>query len=84
MISTGRGGRGNLRSPSRDASRGPSAVIETSPVRSELRGRGYDRDAISLIDSTIDGGVVREIAAIGRGCFRLKDSYCSIRLAVVA
>jgi len=57
VTSTGRGGRGNVRSPSRDASRGPSAGIERSPVRSELRGRGYDRDMISVIDSTIDAGV---------------------------
>jgi len=58
VTSTGRGGAGNVRSPSRD---GVSSVDnispETSPMRSELRGRGYDRDLISDIDSAQEGGI---------------------------
>jgi len=50
VTSTGRGGAGNIRSPSRDAARG-DGTSERSPIRSEERGRGYDRDIISTIDS---------------------------------
>ena len=57
ITSTGRGGSGNIRSPSRDASRGGKESPETSLVRSENRGRGYDRDIISVIDDARDGVV---------------------------
>jgi len=60
VTSTGRGGKGNIRSPSRDAARGEDISRETSLVRSEQRGRGYDRDLISTIDNALDPGVVRE------------------------
>lgn len=60
ITSTGRGGAGNIRSPSRDPVRGGNATPETSPIRSEHRGRvGYDSDLISTIDSVRDEGVVR-------------------------
>jgi hypothetical protein len=59
VISTGRGGRGNIRSPSRDAVRGEDASRERSLARSEQRGRGYDRELISTIDNAHDTGVVR-------------------------
>lgn len=57
MTSTGRGGAGNIRSPSRG--RGGDNSPETSLVRSEQRGRGYDRDAIKSIDDAHDIGLVR-------------------------
>jgi len=56
VTSTGRGGRGNIRSPSRDAIR-ENGTPETSPNRSEVRGRGYDRDLIEAIDDANDIGV---------------------------
>jgi hypothetical protein len=59
VTSTGRGGAGNIRSPSRDAIRGENGTPELSPTRSELRGRGYDRELISTIDNANDTGVVR-------------------------
>ena len=59
IISTGRGGRGNIRSPSRDAVRGEDGNREASLARSEQRGRGYDRELISTIDNAHDPGVVR-------------------------
>ncbi len=59
ITSTGRGGAGNIRSPSRDAVRGGGESPETSLVRSEQRGRGYDRDLISNIDDAHNDGVVR-------------------------
>jgi len=59
IISTGRGGRGNIRSPSRDAVRGDNASREASLARSEQRGRGYDRELIATIDNAHDPGVVR-------------------------
>jgi hypothetical protein len=59
VISTGRGGRGNIRSPSRDGVRGDDASREASLARSEQRGRGYDRELISTIDNAHDPGVVR-------------------------
>lgn len=59
IISTGRGGAGNIRSPSRDGVRGEDASRETSLVRSEQRGRGYDRELITTIDNANDPGVVR-------------------------
>jgi hypothetical protein len=67
VISTGRGGAGNIRSPSRDAIRGDAASINSSPSpsRAERRGRGYDRDAISAIDTANDTGV----HSTGRGGF---------------
>ncbi|KAH8990850.1 hypothetical protein EDB92DRAFT_2088373 [Lactarius akahatsu] len=57
VTSTGRGGAGNIRSPSRDASRPESINSGSSPARSEPRGRGYDRDLISAIDTANDTGV---------------------------
>ncbi|KAH9169381.1 hypothetical protein EDB89DRAFT_2073070 [Lactarius sanguifluus] len=57
VTSTGRGGAGNIRSPSRDASRPESIKSGSSPARSEPRGRGYDRDLISAIDTANDTGV---------------------------
>ena len=61
VTSTGRGGRGNIRSPSRDGIRSEDNISpETSPTRSSERGRGYDRDLISVIDEARDGVV--------RGC----------------
>jgi hypothetical protein len=60
-MSTGRGGRGNIRSPSRDAARplAETISIDSSPARSQERGRGgYDRDLISAIDTANDTGVV--------------------------
>jgi len=63
IISTGRGGAGNIRSPSRDAVRGENASRETSLVRSEQRGRGYDRELITTIDNANDPGV----HSFGRG-----------------
>ncbi|KAI0298403.1 hypothetical protein B0F90DRAFT_717163 [Multifurca ochricompacta] len=57
VISTGRGGAGNIRSPSRDASYPKNGSVDLSPVRSENRGRGYDQDVISAIDSAYDTGV---------------------------
>ncbi|KAF8477697.1 hypothetical protein DFH94DRAFT_755045 [Russula ochroleuca] len=57
VASTGRGGAGNIRSPSRDAIHAENGTPETSPIRSELRGRGYDRDLISVIDNSHDTGV---------------------------
>jgi Protein of unknown function (DUF3602) len=59
ITSTGRGGTGNIRSPSRDAIRGDDKSFEASPVRSEQRGRGYDRELIATIDNAHDPGVVR-------------------------
>jgi len=50
-ISTGRGGEGNIRSPSRDAVRGYNASTEASPLRSEQRGHGHDRELITVMDS---------------------------------
>lgn len=65
VISTGRGGTGNIRSPSRDATRGETATVDSSPSpsRAEVRGRGYDRDRISEIDTAHDNGVY----STGRG-----------------
>jgi len=63
VISTGRGGAGNIRSPSRDAIRAEVGTPEGSPIRSELRGRGYDRDLIASIDDAHDNGV----HSFGRG-----------------
>jgi hypothetical protein len=61
VISIGRGGAGNIRSPSRDAIRVKNQSPESSPIRSELRGRGYDRDLITAIDNAHDTGVVRQV-----------------------
>lgn len=61
IISTGRGGTGNIRSPSQDGVRDGSR--ERSLVRSEQRGRGYDRELISTIDNANDTGV----HSFGRG-----------------
>jgi hypothetical protein len=58
--STRRGGAGNIRSPSRETIREENGTLEKSPIRSELRGRGYDRDLIATIDGG-DAGVVRQI-----------------------
>jgi len=55
ITSTGRGGAGNIRSPSRG--RGDDNSPDTSLVRSEQRGRGYDRDTIATIDIAHDTGV---------------------------
>lgn len=60
MTSTGRGGAGNIRSPSRDAIRVDNGTPDASPSRSEARGRGYDRDLIEAIDDANDNGVVRK------------------------
>jgi len=59
VTSTGRGGTGNLiRSPSReDGCRGETVSINSSPSRPEVRGREYDRDLISAIDTAHDTGV---------------------------
>lgn len=57
VISTGRGGAGNIRSPSRDSPRPETVSIDSSPSRPEERGRGYDRDLISAIDTANDTGV---------------------------
>jgi len=65
VISTGRGGRGNIRSPSRDAVRGDNASTEASPLRSEERGRGYDRELIMAIDSAYDHD--QQLHSVGRG-----------------
>jgi hypothetical protein len=59
VTSTGRGGAGNIRSPSRDAVHGDYGSSEKSLVRSEQRGRGYDRELIASIDNAHDTGVVR-------------------------
>jgi hypothetical protein len=65
VTSTGRGGAGNIRSPSRDAVRSEDNLSpERSPIRSELRGRGYDRELIATIDNSNDIGVVRVDLAI--------------------
>jgi len=65
VISTGRGGRGNIRSPSRDAYRGEGATAsnESSPLRSEERGRGYDRELIIALD----GAQEPHLHSVGRG-----------------
>ena len=60
VISTGRGGVGNIRSPSRDVIRAENGTPEI-PIRSELRGRGYDRDLIDTIDNARDTDVVRQV-----------------------
>lgn len=57
IISTGRGGAGNIRSPSREGVRGGADSRETSLVRSEQRGRGYDRELITSIDDAHDEGM---------------------------
>jgi len=57
VTSTGRGGAGNIRSPSRDAIRREDGTPESSPIRSEIRGRGYDRELIATIDNAHDIGV---------------------------
>ena len=66
VISTGRGGRGNIRSPSRDPVLGDTASLGVSPARSLSRGRAYDRtydrETIASIDDANDTGVVREIS----------------------
>lgn len=62
VTSTGRGGAGNIRSPSREGDRGKDSP-DTSLVRSEERGRGYDRDLISEIDDAHNTGV----RSYGRG-----------------
>jgi hypothetical protein len=59
VTSTGRGGAGNIRSPSRGRD---DASPDTSPLRSEHRGRGYDRETISMIDEAQDG-----VRSFGRG-----------------
>ena len=43
---------------------------EASPSRSEIRGRGYDRDLITAIDDANDTGVVRDV-------------YCRYRLSLI-
>ena len=59
IISTGRGGAGNIRSPSRDGSRGENASVNSSPSRAEfIRGREVERDLISSIDVAHDTGIV--------------------------
>ncbi|KAN0139328.1 hypothetical protein V8E53_002829 [Lactarius tabidus] len=63
IMSTGRGGRGNIRSPSRDPVLSDTITIDSSPARSQERGRGYDRDLISAIDSAHETGVI----STGRG-----------------
>lgn len=65
VTSTGRGGAGNIRSPSREAGRDDGSR-ERSLARSEPRGRGYDREAISIIDEAHDTGV-RSFGRGGRG-----------------
>jgi len=55
IISTGRGGAGNIRSPSRG--RGEDNSRETSLVRSQERGRGYERELIASIDDARDTGL---------------------------
>jgi hypothetical protein len=66
VISTGRGGRGNIRSPSRDAVRGDNASAGVSPARSDVRGRTYDRETIASIDETHITGMVSDVIAPGR------------------
>jgi len=63
VISTGRGGWGNIRAPSRYAARGDNASIGASPLRSDIRGRGYDRELIASIDAARDTG----LHSFGRG-----------------
>ncbi|KAF8461566.1 hypothetical protein DFH94DRAFT_671918 [Russula ochroleuca] len=65
VISIGRGGAGNIRSPSRDAIRVKNQSPESSPIRSELRGRGYDRDLITAIDNAHDTGYSTGRGGIG-------------------
>jgi hypothetical protein len=60
IISTGRGGRGNIRSPSRDPVRGDTGSTGASPARSDVRGRSYDRKTIASIDETHITGMVNE------------------------
>jgi hypothetical protein len=61
VISTGRGGRGNIRSPSRDALRGDNASTGVSPARSDVRGRTYDRETIASIDEAHNTGLVSDM-----------------------
>ena len=72
IISTGRGGRGNIRSPSRDPVLGDTASLGVSPARSLSRGRAYDRtydrETIASIDIANDTGVVREISNSNAVC----------------
>ena len=83
VTSTGRGGRGNIRSPSRDGIRADDISTETSPSRSLERGRGYDRDLISVIDEAQDGVVCGCVAIYNDS--RVAETYIdSVRLAVVA
>jgi len=56
ITSTGRGGAGNIRSPSRDG-RGEEGSRDESVVRSEQRGRGYERELIASIDDAHDTGL---------------------------
>jgi hypothetical protein len=51
-------GAGNIRSAYRDAIRAENGNPD---IRSELLGRGYDRDLISAIDNVHNTGVVRQI-----------------------
>jgi hypothetical protein len=52
VISTGRGRRGNIRSPSRDY----TGITSASRARSDVRGRSYDRETIARIDEAGRGG----------------------------
>ena len=61
VTSTGRGGSGNIRSPSRDANRGDNASTDGSPLRSEERGRTYDRELIVAIDGAQEPRMVRDM-----------------------
>jgi len=51
----GRGGSGNVRSPSRDAyhEENRSASTKSFHIRSEQRGHIYDRELILAIDSMV-------------------------------
>jgi hypothetical protein len=64
VISTGRGGRGNIRSPSREPVRGDTGSTGASPARSDVRGRTYDRETIASIDETHITGMVSEIFVV--------------------
>jgi hypothetical protein len=84
-ISTGRGGTGNIRSPSRDPVRGDNASAGVSPARSDDRGRTSDRETTISFDVAHEADVVSGISPpYSRGTLVDCNRLGSIRLAVVA
>jgi hypothetical protein len=56
VASTGRGGAGNIRSPSRAENGSPKKFTRSHP-----RGRVYERDLLAFIDNAYNTGMVRQV-----------------------